>query len=70
MPTLQRPSKLRVGMVAPSLRKRGDAMFGIACIGVAFVLLAALAAVVCGIIDDRRADNPGKDNENADDARI
>lgn len=45
-------------------------MFGIACIGIAFVLLAALAAAVCGIVDDRRADNPGKDNEDADDARI
>lgn len=30
-------------------------MIGIACIGVAFVLLAALAAAVCGIVDDRRA---------------
>ena len=45
-------------------------MFGIACIGIAFVLLAALAAAVCGIVDDRRADNPGKDNEYADDAGI
>lgn len=45
-------------------------IIGIACIGIAFVLLAALAAAVCGIVDDRRADNPGKDNENADDARI
>ena len=50
-------------------RERGGEMIGIACIGVAFVLLAALAAAVCGIIDDRRSDNPGKDNEDADDAR-
>ena len=35
-------------------------MIGIACIGVAFVLLAALAAAVCGIIDDRRSSNPDK----------
>lgn len=44
-------------------------MFGIACIGIAFVLLAALAAVVCGIVDDRRTNNPDKDSENAYGAR-
>ena len=43
-------------------------MFGITCIGIAFVLLAALAAAVCGIVDDRRADNPGKGNKDTDDA--
>ena len=56
-------------MGADALRKRGDAMFGIACIGIAFVLLAALAAAVCGIIDDRRSSNPDKGNKDTDDAR-
>lgn len=45
-------------------------IIGIACIGIAFVLLAALTAVVCGIIDDRRASNPDKSNKDTDDAGI
>lgn len=36
-------------------------MIGIACVGIAFALLAALAAGVCGIIDDKR--NPDKGNK-------
>ena len=35
-------------------------MIGIVCIGIAFVLLAALAAGVCGIVDDRRSSDPDK----------
>lgn len=44
-------------------------IIGIACIGIAFVLLAALAAAVCGIVDDRRSSNPDKGNKDTDDAR-
>ena len=43
-------------------------IIGIACIGIAFVLLAAQVAAVCGIIDDRRASNPDKGNKDTDDA--
>lgn len=45
-------------------------IIGIACIGIAFVLLAALAAAVCGIVDDRRSSHPNKGNKDTDDAGI
>lgn len=38
-------------------------MFGITCIGIAFVLLAALAAAVCGIIDDGLSSHPRKESK-------
>ena len=38
-------------------------IIGIACIGIAFVLPAALAAAVCGIVDDRRSSHPKKESK-------